>query len=251
MSFSSDTLNYLFHKYNRSDGASIRESIQKSDESIRISILENQILKLTHIIDLQEKRLETHDVILQSLDLSKIKLNIIESDVTSSLSKRGVNFDYNGVLLKILQTNNQHQTNTKGDINSNIGTSQGQPLAMGKEEITLESRQQFLSDMQDINNNIDDAKGKPRCKLELLQYAGAGGHIPTSLVNIKIPNTLKVLHDIVSTFQCDEDVDKTELESLAKIIKTEHQEYDPEEEEEDNCSCRHESVLLGKIRKIN
>jgi hypothetical protein len=180
MSFSSDTLNYLFHKYNRPDGASIHESIQKSDESIRISILENQILKLTHIIDLQEKRLETHDVILQSLDLSKIKFNIIESDVTSSLSKRGVNFDYNGVLSKILQTNNQHQTNTKGDINSNIDTSQGQPLAsdsgpfrasgtaiasqgqplvMGKEEITLESRQQFLSDMQDINNNIDDAEG--------------------------------------------------------------------------------------------
>ena len=124
MSFSSDTLNYLFHKYNKPDGASIYESIHKSDESIRNSILENQILKLTHIVESQEKRLEIHDVILQSLDLSKIKFNILESDGSSSSSKKGKEaFNYNSVLSKVLhQMNNQHQSNIKCDINSKKGS---------------------------------------------------------------------------------------------------------------------------------
>jgi hypothetical protein len=69
----------------------------------------------------------------------------------------------------------------------------------------------------------------PQSKLELLQYIDAGGYIPVSLINKKLPLGMSAVGEVVNNFKQDDEVDKVALASLANTIKNERQDYTEEE----------------------
>jgi hypothetical protein len=80
-----------------------------------------------------------------------------------------------------------------------------------------------------IASNIKSTGDMQQCKIQLLQFADAGGHIPVTLINKKIPLGLKALYDVSDALKKDEMIDKAALASLANIIKNEPQDYTDEE----------------------
>jgi hypothetical protein len=82
-----------------------------------------------------------------------------------------------------------------------------------------------------IASNIKSTGDMPQCKIQLLQYADAGGYIPVTLINKKIPLGLQALYEISDALKKDELIDKAALASLANIIKNETQDYTDKEKD--------------------
>ena len=77
--------------------------------------------------------------------------------------------------------------------------------------------------------NIKSIGSIPQCKIRILQYFDLGGHVPTSVLDKRMPKALKILDSMSRTFDQSKEVDKAALASLANIIKNEPQDYSEEE----------------------
>jgi len=72
--------------------------------------------------------------------------------------------------------------------------------------------------------------GESQCKVTYIQYLDAGGVVPTWVIESKIPLALNAVGDLRDEFQRDDEIDKMELDELARIIKREPQTYTAEED---------------------
>ena len=61
--------------------------------------------------------------------------------------------------------------------------------------------------------------------LHFVQYADAGGFIPSSVINMKIPRQLMQVKNIIDEFSRDDEVDKSALEAYAALIRDKRQKY--------------------------
>jgi hypothetical protein len=67
--------------------------------------------------------------------------------------------------------------------------------------------------------------GDTQCKVVLYQYLDAGGVVPVKIMESKIPMLLSVMVDLREEFQRDDDVDKKNLDEMARVIRDEPQNY--------------------------
>jgi hypothetical protein len=73
--------------------------------------------------------------------------------------------------------------------------------------------------------------GAAQCSVSVYLYLDAGGNLPTSLVNSKIPQSLSLVKAMRSTFQRDAELDAAELAELARIFKDNTQIYTADDDE--------------------
>jgi hypothetical protein len=66
-----------------------------------------------------------------------------------------------------------------------------------------------------IESPLDDSK---RCMITMTQKLDAGGFIPTSVVNSKIPESFSVLQEFIDEFKQDREVDASILGNMATIF---------------------------------
>ena len=71
--------------------------------------------------------------------------------------------------------------------------------------------------------------GVSHCKVTYHMHLDAGGHIPTFVVNAKLPLALEPVVNQREEFQRDSEIDKLERDQLVRVIKDEPQTYTAEE----------------------
>ena len=83
-----------------------------------------------------------------------------------------------------------------------------------------------------------------QCEVRLYQYLDAGGHVPSAIVNSKIPIALGALEETRALFQKDAEIDAAELAKATRAIYEEPQTYTREE----MSQLREGAVNLAELR---
>ena len=82
-----------------------------------------------------------------------------------------------------------------------------------------------------VARNIGCSRGVNQCEVTYYQYADAGGFIPSSVINLKIPQQLMQVKMAINHFRRSDEVDNAELEAYTDIIRNERQVYSSYEKE--------------------
>jgi len=72
--------------------------------------------------------------------------------------------------------------------------------------------------------------GESQCKATHIQYLDAGGVIPARVIQRKIPLSLVPVGNLRDAFRRDDEIDKVELDGLARVMREEQQVYSEDED---------------------
>ncbi|GMH53066.1 hypothetical protein TrST_g11050 [Triparma strigata] len=81
-----------------------------------------------------------------------------------------------------------------------------------------------------IYENLRDRAGANQCKVTLVQNVESGGYVPVWVLNKMLPQQLSSIQQMVDIYRKDDEIDKAEIDEIARKIKASNSEVYSEEE---------------------